>query len=175
MQLHPIKSNLNFKARVELIEPKHLVSFLEGYPNITLRARMMQDALDALTLAKEKAPFVGTESDSWYFDFSEMAKNKDDFVKVTYNLEDKGFVNIGENPLIAVADMIRELTEGRIKTQESLKPFKLWQEFSYSETEGVLQRIRYKQKGNGRFTIAKIQKTTMEELTQGLKQLLGTD
>lgn len=173
MQLHPIKNNLNFKARVDLIEPKQLVNFLEGYSDLTIRARMTQDILDVVTLAKTKAPLVGTESDVLRLDFGEIAKSKDDFVKVQYNNEDKGFINIRENPLFTAADMIRDLTEGRRTREQLLKPFKLWQEFSYLEKEGVLQRIRYKQKGNGRVTIAKIQKTTMEELTQGLKQLLG--
>lgn len=173
MKLHTVTDKLNFKARVELTNPKNLINFVEGYSDLTIRARMIQDMLNTIILAKTKAPLVGTESDVLRFDFGEMAKSKDDFVQVQYNNEDKGFINIRENPLVAVADMIRDLTEGRITKEQSLKPFKLWQEFSYLEKEGVLQRIRYKQKGNGRFTIAKIQKTTMEELTQGLKQLLG--
>lgn len=173
MQLHPIKNNLNFKARVDLIEPKHLMTFLEGYSDITLRARMMQDVIDAITLANTKAPLVGTTKDCLCFNFGEIARSKDDLVRVTYNAEDKGYLNIRENPLAVVAKMIEVLTEGKITIQESLKPFKLWQEFSYFENEGVLKRTLHRQKGNGRYTIAKVQKITMEELTQGFKKLIG--
>ncbi len=173
MRLNPVTNNLNFKARVDFVGPKHLVKFLDSYPDVTIRARMMQEVIDAVTLAKEKAPLFGTQSDCLCLDFRTMTENKDNFVKVTYNTDDKGYLNIRENPLSAVADMIKDLTEGEITREQSLKPFKLWREFSYSEKDGVLERTRYKQKGNGRFTIAKVQKTTIEELTEKLKQLIG--
>lgn len=168
MNLNPITNNVNFSARIDLVEPKNLVNFLESYPDFTIRARMMQDMLDTITLTKTAAPSVGTQSDVLRFKFG-----KDDFVRVHYNDEEKGALIIRENPLLAVANMMESLTEGKITKGESLKPFKLWQGFSYLQEEGVLQRTLYRQKGNGRFTIAKVQKTTMEELTQRLKQLLG--
>jgi len=171
LKINNVNDNLNFKARVTITNPEKLIDSVKRCPE-ELSARIIQNMIDTITLTKETAPLVGTEKDVIGLDFGET-KSYSDLFEIRYNNQSKGFLAVSENPLSAIAGKFEELTDGIITRADSLEQFKSWQAFSLLKETGQIQRLLYKQNAKGRFTVAKTQITTIEELMEKLKKIIG--